>query len=353
MRRISLIASLVVLFSCTCLAAEYPYIYKGFRPMGMGGAFVAVSNDANALFYNPAGLADIEKTRASIFGLEIEMGKNAYGLYKDALDVDFGNVAESAQFLRDYMGERSHLGLAIVPSFAMSRFALAVFGTARSDLEVRDRQYPKIDVDVVSDLGFGAGYAHPIMENTLLVGASAKYVHRQSLTQEYTVADISDKLSDTIRDDLNKGSGILVDLGAIYKLSKFDLSNSRVGISVNNLIGSGLGDAKDIDSHVDIGYAQDFDLNVTNATFAIDYVDIFHNFSQDDDIAKRIRLGGEFQFLDVIFVRAGLYQGYFTAGMNLEAKVVRLDLLTYAEEIGTFAGQRVDRRYAGRFVIGF
>jgi hypothetical protein len=256
MRRISLIASLVVLFSCTCLAAEYPYIYKGFRPMGMGGAFVAVSNDANALFYNPAGLADNEKIRASIFGLEIEMGKNAYGLYKDALDVDFGNVAESAQFLRDYMGERSHLGLAIVPSFAMSRFALAVFGTARSDLEVRDRQYPKIDVDVVSDFGFGAGYAHPIMENTLLVGASAKYVHRQSLTQEYTVADISDKLSDTIR-------------------------------------------------------------------------------------------------LNVIFVRAGLYQGYFTAGLNLEAKVVRLDLLTYAEEIGTFAGQRVDRRYAGRFVIGF
>jgi hypothetical protein len=163
---------------------------------------------------------------------------------------------ETAKFLRDYMGERSHLGLAIVPSFAMSRFALAVFGTARSDLEVRDRQYPKIDVDVVSDFGFGAGYAHPIMENTLLVGASAKYVHRQSLTQEYTVADISDKLSDTIR-------------------------------------------------------------------------------------------------LNVIFVRAGLYQGYFTAGLNLEAKVVRLDLLTYAEEIGTFAGQRVDRRYAGRFVIGF
>jgi hypothetical protein len=64
--------------------------------MGMGGAFVAVSNDANALFYNPAGLADIEKTRASIFGIEIESSKNALSFTKDALDTDFGNVTESA-----------------------------------------------------------------------------------------------------------------------------------------------------------------------------------------------------------------------------------------------------------------
>jgi hypothetical protein len=92
---------------------------------------------------------------------------------------------------------------------------------------------------------------------------------------------------------------------------------------------------------------------VTNATFAIDYVDIFNQFDQDNDIAKRIRLGVECKFLDIIFVRAGLYQGYFTAGLNLEARVVRLDLLTYAEEVGAYAGQRADRRYAGRFVFGF
>jgi len=32
----------------------------GARALGMGGAFVAVANDANALYYNPAGLALIE-----------------------------------------------------------------------------------------------------------------------------------------------------------------------------------------------------------------------------------------------------------------------------------------------------
>ena len=353
MRKILPLMILIVFASSLCLAAEYPYIYKGFRPMGMGGAFVAVSNDANALFYNPAGLADIENIQASIFGIEIEVGKNTTGLIKDALDTDFGNATESAQFLRDHMGDSSHLGLAIVPNYSMPRFALTILGTGRMDMEVRDRQYPKLDVNVISDIGLGAGYAHPFLDNNLLVGASAKYIHRQSLTQEYTVADLSDKLSDTIKDDLKKGNGILVDLGVIYKLSKFQFANSRVGISANNLFGGGLGDAADATQHIDIGFAQDLDLNVTKATFAIDYIDIFNQFDQDSDIAKRLRLGAECKFLDIIFVRAGLYQGYFTAGLNLEARIVRLDLLTYAEEIGAYAGQRVDRRYAGRFVFGF
>jgi hypothetical protein len=353
MRKILSLTLLIVFASSLCLAAEYPYIYKGFRPMGMGGAFVAISNDANALFYNPAGLADIENIRVSIFGLEIETSKNTTGLIKDALDTDFGNATESAQFLRDHMGDRSHLGIAIVPSYSMPRFAVTLLGAGRMDLEVRDRQYPKLDVNVVSDAGLGAGYAHPFLDNTLLVGASAKYIHRQSLTQVYTVADLSDKLSDTIKDDLEKGNGILVDLGVIYKLSKVQFANTRVGISANNLIGGGLGDAADATQHVDIGFAQDLDLKVTKATFAIDYVDLFNQFKQDSDIAKRLRLGAECRFLDIIFVRAGLYQGYLTAGLNLEARVVRLDLLTYAEEVGAYAGQRVDRRYAGRFVFGF
>jgi hypothetical protein len=353
MKKIPFLTVLFVFVSCICMAAEYPYIYKGFRPMGMGGAFVAVSNDANALFYNPAGLADIDSIHASVFGLEIEIGENSWGLIKDAMDTDFGNAAESAQFLRDHMGDRSHLGIAIVPSYSMPRFAVTILGTGRMDLEVRDSQYPKLDVNVVSDTGLGAGYAHPFLDNTLLVGASAKYIHRQSLTQEYTVADLSDELSDTIKDDLEKGNGILVDLGVIYRLSKFQFANTRLGISANNLFGGGLGDAADATQHVDIGFAQDLDLKVTNATFAVDYVDIFNQFDQDSDMAKRLRLGVECKFLDVVNVRAGLYQGYLTAGLNLEARIVRLDLLTYAEEIGAYAGQRVDRRYAGRFVFGF
>lgn len=47
-----LISSLIVIFSF-----QNAFALFGTRPMGMGGAFTAVSDDANAAYWNPAGLA--------------------------------------------------------------------------------------------------------------------------------------------------------------------------------------------------------------------------------------------------------------------------------------------------------
>jgi hypothetical protein len=41
-------------------AAPYPTFYRGVRPLGMGGAFTALADDENALYYNPAGLTAID-----------------------------------------------------------------------------------------------------------------------------------------------------------------------------------------------------------------------------------------------------------------------------------------------------
>ena len=69
---VGLLYILIFLFSWNIFAKELPYLYKGARPLGMGGAFTALSDDANALFYNPAGLANIKETRVSPINLEIE-----------------------------------------------------------------------------------------------------------------------------------------------------------------------------------------------------------------------------------------------------------------------------------------
>src|SRR3990170_3935872 len=41
-------------------AEPLPLFYQGVRPLGMGGAFTAVADDENAMFYNPAGLNNIK-----------------------------------------------------------------------------------------------------------------------------------------------------------------------------------------------------------------------------------------------------------------------------------------------------
>ncbi len=341
-----------VAVSCpACHAGESPYIYRGLRPMGMGGAFTAVSDDANALFYNPAGLALVEKSIVSFFPLEMEISQKTLDMYGGARDVDFDSEQETAEFLRDHMGDQARIAFNLFPHYARRRFAFGLIGTFRLDSEVHDRQYPRIGIHGVSDLGFCAGYAHPILEERLLVGASAKLVRRRSIAAEYSAADIaSENFDDAIHDDMKDGAGLLVDIGAVYRLDEA-VRGLRAGISMNNLVGSKMQDAEDMPAHVDVGLAFERDLGIVRATFAADYVDVFSRFAGDDDPAKRVRLGAEVRFPAFVSVRAGFHQGYFTFGTTLDVWIARIDALTYAEETGAYAGQKPDRRYAVN--IGF
>ena len=42
----------------------------GARPIGLGGAFVGISDDADAVFWNPAGLAQITRRQVALTHLE-------------------------------------------------------------------------------------------------------------------------------------------------------------------------------------------------------------------------------------------------------------------------------------------
>ena len=44
-------------------AAPFLKIEYGARPVGMGGTFVALANDPAGIYYNPAGIAEIENTQ--------------------------------------------------------------------------------------------------------------------------------------------------------------------------------------------------------------------------------------------------------------------------------------------------
>jgi len=344
----------LILFSSALHAVEYSSIYKGIRPLGMGGAFVAVSNDQNALFYNPAGLSFIEQRRLILLSVEAELGQGAYDAYTDALDVDTDNEQEVAEFLREYIGDYSHAAAAVFPYYIRPHFAFGIFSSAKTNFIARNFQYPSLIIDSTGDAGAAIGYAHSLLDDDLSIGASLKYVVRKSINEEYTVPDItSDNFDDMVDDDVQDGSGTLLDVGVIYRFRDVTIGQKnvdfQVGLSANNLIGSDMGDARDLEEHIDIGFA----VYVDSWVFALDYVDVAGMIDDDDDPGKRLRIGAEYDFGNLFTVRAGFYQGYLTLGLEIDAKYVQLDLLTYAEEVGTYAGQMDDRRYVIGLKFGF
>src|SRR5438552_15283744 len=63
--RCSFITAVCLVSMATCLRAQ-TFDQLGERAQGMGGAFVAVADDASAIYWNPAGLANVFKFDAQL-----------------------------------------------------------------------------------------------------------------------------------------------------------------------------------------------------------------------------------------------------------------------------------------------
>ena len=78
MKKVLLAAAVIMVFSAANILAggtgttalEFLKFDIGARPLGMGGAYAAVSNDINALSFNPGGLTQIRKKEASFTHIE-------------------------------------------------------------------------------------------------------------------------------------------------------------------------------------------------------------------------------------------------------------------------------------------
>ena len=136
-------------------------------------------------------MADIKESKISLLYLAAETSKDGYDMLSDALDVDFDQAGETAEFLREYIGEYCHVSMSLFPHYVKPKFAFALIGSGSVNLQARDRQSPRLLVDSVGNAGAAAGYALTLFDDTLLVGASVKYIVRKSLNEEYTVFDIT------------------------------------------------------------------------------------------------------------------------------------------------------------------
>src|ERR1700676_2508502 len=57
--RFGLLAVIILLLGTSSFLSAQTFDQVGERAQGMGGAFVAVADDASAIYWNPAGLANI------------------------------------------------------------------------------------------------------------------------------------------------------------------------------------------------------------------------------------------------------------------------------------------------------
>ncbi len=351
MKRLA-IALAVVACATASVARELPSYFEGVRPLGMGGAFTAVADDENALFYNPAGLDRVQSWGMGIVNPLLEVGEKGIDLYKDAQDTDFDSEAEVFDLLEEYVGEYLHYRAALFPHFVMRHFALGVLAQSTVNMEVHNPQYPEAMVDGLGTIGAHAGFGYGFWDGKLRVGVGGKYVKAYRLRQTYTAFDISQSdFEDRIDDDMKEGAGFGFDAGVMTTIPV--LLEPTFALMILNISDTDLGDAGELPQQVNLGFSASHSFSWLTLVGAADWVDVTQNLGDDDDMYRRLHFGLEGRLVKILSLRTGLYQGYASFGATVDFKLLKLDYANYAEEIGSAAGDRSDRRQVVQLSLGW
>ncbi len=363
----------VLVFPSMARADELPWLYRGIRPLGMGDAFLTLADDSNALFYNPAGLAQIDKWNVQILNPLVEVSKSSIKLVQDIGDLKGDDPGSVADFLNDHMGEHQHFRLSLFPNFTMHNFGFGILGQGRLDAEVRNPAFPEAKLFGGSDVGGVAGVAYSFFSNNLKVGLGGKYIQRNAIDRTYGPSDIASPDFDPLKNDKISKSDFAFDLGTILDLPVPTL-RPAVGAVIANIgdldlpSGSSCPASETITANgqtfcgmpmqINVGAGIHPTFGIARTALELQINDVTKKTGNDDDMGKRIHIGAELK-IPVISVRVGVNQfgkdpaKYFTAGVGIDFLLLKLDVATYAEEVGAFAGQREDRRYVAQLALGF
>jgi hypothetical protein len=234
------------------LDGQFLKIPVGARPTAMGGAYVAVADDAMAIYWNPAGLARLEGSIVSFtfstWPAEINMATGAYVF---------------------------HLG------FLPGMLAVNARGLYMSSMDRTTVFQPDGDGTT-----FDAGYS------------SFGLSYARSLTDKFSVGGTVSLVHGSL-DDLGSDA-ISFDLGTIYDTGFRSL---RIGMAIFNM-------------GTELSYLPDGESSKLPITFrvgaAIDVVQstesrltVAGDFSHPPDNVERMNLGGEYGFKDFFFMRGG------------------------------------------------
>jgi hypothetical protein len=205
MKKTKILLFVNLIFS-TCLQAEMPFFYEGTKPMGMGGAYTAVSNDDNAIYYNPAGLTQIEQKNVSISGLiqyyswEVYLGNN-FGW-----DLNYSDIQGVVSY------SQKNIGISVCYKRKCDDLIeIPVLRTMPTSLDAIENHIIKpIDYETI----IICSYSKELFTG-LSIGISGKYV---TFSNELWLPELESKTD--------------LDIGMLYALNK----NIQLGISCQNIL---------------------------------------------------------------------------------------------------------------------
>lgn len=373
--KLSILSLFAVVFSNAFAQMNMPYetptLNRKVRNLGMGNVGVAIQGThESSPFYNPAGLNDLDKGRMEFFSPTAEISKNAIGLIGDVKDLvdnidaattDADKTRVFNDFVQENSGEFRHLRFTLdIFNYARKNFAAGLLIDQRFDLAVRKAaSVPEFNVRNLGDAAFYVAGSHDFWEKMLQVGVTLKPTVRFAIDEQDEVVNQADILDDANGDPKieaqfkkikDRRFGMGADLGLKSNLGLplwkdaewFKMLQPSVGVTWQDIGSPSFGAAPDNKQSISAGAAIHPSIWKLKNVVAVDVREI----NQDRPMLTKLHFGVESKFPWLVAVRAGLSQGYVTAGATLDLWVMKLDAAMYYEEVGIRTRQEGNLRWA-------
>lgn len=281
-------------FAADKFAAEFLKVGIGARALGMGGAFTAIADDAGAGWWNPAGLALLERpnvqmTHAEMFGSIVK-----HDVISGALPIGRN-------------GGRSSVGLTVI------RLGVDDIQVTRDALEQETGGLVRVNPDKVRlesayDLGILFSYARGLGQAWAL-GGNVKMI-RQSLVDE------------------GSSFGIGADLGLLWFPGSATTLGLRLADITTTQIKWDTGRQETVAPTVTVGgqATKDVDFLKGTITGAADVQMAFENLGDADQFSSgsfsgNLHAGVEYWYNSAVALRVGTNAGHFAAGAGVRFRL--------------------------------
>ncbi len=372
---------------------------RSLRGLSMGNAFVALVDDKDALYYNPAGLNLINSlgnpsarpglaayprtrlnARVNVVGAALPYGDamdffDFFKAHEDGLTGGLDGLREDSTLFDEMVRfDRRPIEIGIYfpgIEFAMHNYGAALWSNARvapyADVGVL---LPQAGIETIQlDAVLQAAAARAFLNNRLSVGAGYRLANRQTVTNYQVAAstfiDGTDQVIDEVLDTLSeKSSGFTevaswghgIDVGALWQQTTW----LRLGASLQNF-GMYL-DHEFVTPEFTVGAVVTPPLLSTGGMFArkvnlaMDFEDLL-NDERNYRFLSKVNFGAEVEqrlwWMASLRLGTGFKGGYWAGGLGLSLfTAVHLEAATWAEEAGYYTGHMEDRFYAVRLGVG-
>lgn len=339
--------------SAFAVVLDIERVYQGARPMGMGGAFIAVADDENGLFYNAAGLAGVRNYTLTAISPTVEASNDLisnYPVYSQL--VNNSSLTSINELMGKDIAARGQAGASlVVPGFGVAAIVQSNFGSY-----LNNPSYPSGNILFTYTYGVQVGYGQRLLKfkhhkGELRFGVAGKILYRGGGIASLSLSELMTFNTQALINSFPQpGLGIGADVGLQYVLPVKKKFSFMSGLAVTDIGNTAFATgAPSQMQNVALGTALRYHNYDMLATLAIDY-----NYLQDttQDWREKTHVGLELKF-PYLTLMTGLNQLHPTWGVGLDVFMLRLSYVSYAQDISTTWDLNVERRQMVQAMVKF